>query len=376
MRRSAKCIVGAWFWALVIGGGGGLVTALPAYAATLYVGNNGSDAFVPTCGAKATPCRSISKAIFLAASGDTIIVGPGVYGDLNQNGTFEPAAGEEAAEIGSGCDCMIKVTKPLTIQSRDGARVTVLDARGLAHSVVHILAPGADGTTFGKANKGFTIRSGTLDGLLTDSSATRLAVQGNVASGNGTGFNVSGAGGGANTVKVADNIARGNSADGFLLGGTANLLQRNRSVRNQNGFAISGATHTVIQNVASQNAVAGYVVTLSTGNTDPVSNFSGNSAIVNGAGISVVATSALSSNLTIKTSNMYGNGDGAGNCGLNLLNSDGANTLTVTATGNFWGAASGPGANPADAVCSSGTVAVTVSTPHSKEFGVGEKALK
>src|SRR5713101_4371466 len=75
--------------------------ALPAQAVTTwYVANNGSDLFVPPCGSKLLPCRSISKAISSAATGDIIIVGPGVYGDLDGSGTFGDFPGEEAAEIG------------------------------------------------------------------------------------------------------------------------------------------------------------------------------------------------------------------------------------------------------------------------------------
>src|ERR1043166_2678990 len=132
------------------------IAALPVHAATTwYVGNNGDDNFNPPCGAKLLPCRSVSKAIASAVAGDTIIVGAGIYGDLNGSGTFGDFPGEEAAEIGSGCECMIKVDKQLTIKSHDGAEVTLLDAGGLTQSVVHILATQANGTVFGKPNKGF-----------------------------------------------------------------------------------------------------------------------------------------------------------------------------------------------------------------------------
>ena len=55
-------------------------------AATLHVANNGIDS--DTCGAGSAPCRSISRAIVNAAAGDTIVVGPGRYGDLNGDGSF------------------------------------------------------------------------------------------------------------------------------------------------------------------------------------------------------------------------------------------------------------------------------------------------
>src|SRR6516162_4268083 len=56
-----------------------------AHGGTLYVANNGLDG--PACGPKTTPCRSITHGISNAAAGDTIIVGPGLYGDLNDDGT-------------------------------------------------------------------------------------------------------------------------------------------------------------------------------------------------------------------------------------------------------------------------------------------------
>src|SRR5712675_2239866 len=94
-----------------------LCLALTAHANTLFVANNGVDS--PTCGGSGSPCRSISKAIFNAGTGDTIVVGPGVYGDLNQNGDFSDA-GDESGPLGS-CNCLVELNKPLTISSRDGA---------------------------------------------------------------------------------------------------------------------------------------------------------------------------------------------------------------------------------------------------------------
>jgi hypothetical protein len=73
------------------------------------------------------PCRTISQAIALARPGDKIIVGPGRYGDLDGDGHFGEA-GEESAPI--GCDCVIDVDRAVSIESRDGQSVTILDAGG------------------------------------------------------------------------------------------------------------------------------------------------------------------------------------------------------------------------------------------------------
>ena len=71
----------------------GLALAIPttATSASLQVANTGTDS--PACGA-ATPCRSIGPAIANAASGDTILVGPGLYSsDLDRDGVrSEPGA--------------------------------------------------------------------------------------------------------------------------------------------------------------------------------------------------------------------------------------------------------------------------------------------
>jgi len=142
-----------------LGGSSGLVGAVAvalalvlALAATWYAANNGLDD--NPC-SKAAPCRSITKAMAMAFDGDTIIVGPGLYGDLNRDGVVGNAAGEEIpAQLPNGATVMIDVTKRLTIISSDGAGSTVINANGGADAAVYV---GASGTIFGKANKGFTI---------------------------------------------------------------------------------------------------------------------------------------------------------------------------------------------------------------------------
>src|SRR3989304_4802764 len=117
MKGHLRSVTRLWGLALLLVGAG-LVIGGPgatAEAATLHVRNNGQDS--GTCGAAASPCRSISQAIANAVAGDTLMVGPGRYGDLDGDGNFT-SPGEEAAEDGSGCFCMIKVDKALTIGSR------------------------------------------------------------------------------------------------------------------------------------------------------------------------------------------------------------------------------------------------------------------
>jgi hypothetical protein len=71
-----------------------LLLAAPALAANRFVANNGTDS--GTCGAtSATACRSISQAIANASPGDHVIVGPGIYGDIDGDGVFTPGSGDE-----------------------------------------------------------------------------------------------------------------------------------------------------------------------------------------------------------------------------------------------------------------------------------------
>ena len=115
---------------------------------TWQVANNGQDN--PTCGSVQQPCRSISQAITNAHEGDSIVVGPGRYGDLNSNGVLGEL-GEEVPDLSVGA--MINVTKRLRIRSRDGAARTILDVNRAARTAVRIAA---GGSILGVADGGFT----------------------------------------------------------------------------------------------------------------------------------------------------------------------------------------------------------------------------
>jgi hypothetical protein len=363
-----------WSWAVV------MVVAFSATASQAvnwYVGNNGDDSAGCT---KASPCRSITKAISAAATGDTIIVGPGVYGDLDGSGTIGDFPGEETPAGG----CMITIDRQLTIKSRDGAHVTVLDAANLAPNVVCIAAT-ASGTVFGKLNNGFTIRGGTSSGVTTDPAVQKVKVQGNIALGNsGNGFDISGSGGGKKAVVAVNNIAAWNSV-GFALSGTGNSIKANRAVRNFLGFSVQGTGHKVTQNVATENLAGGFEIVLLAGMASPLSTFTKNAAVANGTfGIEVLADEFLDAEATvvIKNNDMFGNADEGNNCGLAIQNGSASELVTVKAKNNFWGAATGIGINPADSAggaCttnSGGGVTLDTSNPAKAEFVIVEKALK
>jgi hypothetical protein len=115
-----------------------------AHGGTLYVANNGLDG--PSCGPKASPCRSISQAIALAAAGDTTIVGPGSYSAFT---------GETPAP---GCGCMLAVNKAVILLSRDGPAATVIDA-GTVDVSQNVLII-TDGGEFGRAGPRWTPKTG------------------------------------------------------------------------------------------------------------------------------------------------------------------------------------------------------------------------
>ena len=330
------------------------VLSAPADAATLHVANNGVDG--ASCGGMKSPCRSISQVIENASDGDRIIVGPGRYGDLNGNGDFTDL-GDEDAEFPSGCVCMIKVDKSVSLESSDGAGATVLNVLGADLRAVVITA---DGVVFGKSRRGFTLANSRRAGLVVDGrTSDNVTVAGNHAVGNGT-----------------------NGNDAFEIGGTGHTVTQNVAIGNaRGGFGIGGTGHTVTHNVASGNLLGFFIGfrghlsnNVANGNTSIGMDISAveldihrNVAIGNGGFGIRIGTFVLNSTFTMN--NIFGNDAiGGSNCG--LVNSSGQ---MVDATNNFWGAASGPGSDPADDACDTGGGTVTVPFA-SKEFNIVVKA--
>lgn len=343
-------------------------------AATLFVANYGVDGV--SCGAAATPCRSITQAITNAVPPDIIEVGPGVYGDLNGNTSVDP--GDEAW-TGSN---LINVNKaPLTIRSRDGAGPTLIDATGTgATNVVAITVPGV---IFGVLGQGFTVRGGGT-GIL---ASVPAHIGGNRVTGNATGIAIQPGSGSF----VESNVAMYNTNEGIRDAGTATTVTYNLAVGNGDGagngdgFHLAGVGATFEHNVANANEVRGVVVSVPP-STSPVASFYRNAVVGNGhAGVFVDFTGTFTSAVTVAlTQNDYfGNGEDASlthptttpNCGVAVNVSDtAALTHSVTSTSDYWGGA--PGADPADTVngiCnvfSSGSAPVTVTTPAAGEFVV------
>jgi hypothetical protein len=336
------------------------------------------------------------------------LVGPGRYGDVNGDGRFDDP-GDEAAELQvPGCECMLKIDKPLTLESTHGAGATVLDAVGMPVDVVRIFT---DHVVFGAKGKGFTLTRGR-NGLAILSNEevrvrgnrsignaergflignaerifapfpSRIKVSDNVADGNGLdGFQLFGRS--ANDIEFVDNVATGNGRNGFL---TSDIVD-GRLVNNfaggnaEAGFFFATGAGVLAKNVAGYNRGDGFVLA-PTG----VLTLEHNTASANdGAGFSAafppfVATEALlrgnaalgnrlggirtaSSRLLVEQSNLFGNI--GGNCG--LINASGGR---ISVPNNFWGASDGPGPDPADAVCDVGTSATTSSPFADRAFNI------
>jgi len=328
------------------------VPAAGSEASTLHVANNGVDGFA--CGAADSPCRSISRAIAVAAIDDTIIVGPGRYGDVNGDGDFDDP-GDEAAELEVGsCLCLIKVNKRgLTIRSRDGAAVTVLDAGGLPVSVVHVEA---DDVTLGSRRGGFTLVGGHR-GVSVGAGTRGVTVDGNLAvvdAGDPStdldaglfdaGFVIDGT-----RHRVRYNAAIANPALGFVVLGDRHRLEGNlASVSRQQGFYLPFGSegHTLVSGFAIANDQDGIFVDVG-GHARTVSR----NVLVGNRGAGIALDRIAEGPIVVRGNNIYGNGIPDGfNCGL-WNNNPG---VSIDATKNFWGFAGGPFEDPGDEVCNIG----------------------
>ncbi len=149
-----------------------IAPATAGWAATLQVSNVGTDS--PSCGSSSSPCRTISQAIANANAGDTILVGPGLYGDINADGDLSDP-GEENSGVGGKT---IVVSKPLLILSRDGAGATVIRNVGGADAI----SIAANGVTLGKKTRGFTVRGGSPGsvGVRLEPGVSSVTIMGNV----------------------------------------------------------------------------------------------------------------------------------------------------------------------------------------------------
>ena len=354
-----------------------LAPPAPAAAPRLFVSNRGSDA--PGCGGQVSPCRTIAAALAQAAPGDTIEVGPGRYGDVNGDGAFDDP-GDEPAEIGSGCECAIRLDVPVTLRSRDGAGATLLTGGGAVTDVVLVTANGA---SLGGAKRGFTVTGSaglSADGV--DVAADGVRIEGNLLVANASsGVRLLGA-----AAQVVGNQAIGNGTTGFdLEDATEGLVAANLSIANATGFEL-GSGNRAPGNLAAGNELSGFsldgagnslLASASLGNLagavlgGPDNQLEGNLLAGNGRGIeilnagSVVRGNAILGNTGVgvfvdagATATLEGNSIAGNHAGVDATLSPSGNcgvaSLAATApqlSGNFWGGPGGPGPDPADAFC-------------------------
>ncbi|MFN2375947.1 MAG: NosD domain-containing protein [Candidatus Binatia bacterium] len=391
-----------------------LGTVCGAYASQdLQVANTGTDN--TDCGPEGKlPCRSISRAIAHAEDGDTIVVGPGVYGDINNDYRIETITddtGEEAwVQLDPDNIAIINVNKRLTIVSRDGANDTVIDSGNTNYDVIVRIA--ADGVVFGKPGKGFTIRHGGIGVMVDGVSDVRVA--GNTAEMFAqAGF----AAGSLISPGVAERtMLRGNKAVlsswGFIVLDKAAVVRGNIAVQNSTGFLIGGTSGTkVSKNLAVGNHQYGFLLQAIPLTDNEFPGLRGNAAIANwDAGVRmnvndvVVPVSGSIENNTIMGNYLRGGACDGGarkmfacttnadcppsgqydpphacqpdyNCGLAVHNATNQ-PVTVTADGNYWGDPNGPGPAPADSFggsCDFNLPMVVVSTWASSEIKVAPK---
>jgi hypothetical protein len=307
----------------------------------------------------------------MAAPGDKISVGPGVYGDLSRDGDFDDP-GEEAAEVSSGCHCVLKVDKTVTIFSSSGAGATVIDAG--AFSGWEVVSISGNGAVFGQKNKGFTVtapQSTLASGIVIESGTSGVQVGGNTLEGlSGRGIEESA--GTGSVVRFNRVLAVGSEA--FFVLGDNGLYEGNLATGSPTGFFLTGSVAGTVlkKNVITSNGTG---VILNTGDTVTLTQ----NAIVGNYVTGVEpAPPAASLSLTLSENNIFGNGEqgdpmGAVNCGIYFGFFDmGA---TVSATNNYWGAATGPGPNPAD-LAGTGLCDVDIGMPKGNSVTTDPPATK
>lgn len=359
-----------------------------AAGATLYVANNGVDDL--SCGPEGqAPCRSIGRAIAHASAGDTIVVGPGVYGDINRNEQVDPTVtpGEESPLLVPLFTCptlsvsanlaLIQIDKPLTIVSRDGAASTVIDAGGQFPENYIAVNVAADGVVFGKRGKGFTLRNATV-GVWVDPGVADAAVQGNLAECQ-MGF-VAGSceqgGAMASGTVFKGNTSEPDSLVGFLVSDNSAVVSGNLAKASffAGYLVLAGADTVITKNLAVDGLGAGFLVSATAAGAPA---FNRNAAVGNmDAGLLLGSAGDAAMEVTLEKNSFFANGVhssfSAANCGLAIQN-PGPQTLTVNADGNYWGAATGPGTDPADAAggsCVAGPVTLNLTEWAASEIRV------
>jgi hypothetical protein len=337
----------------------------------IHVANNGLDS--AGCGAASAPCRSISAGIASAVDGDTVLVRPGRYGELNGDDALG-GAGEEVGNYNG----VVHINKRVKVLSTEGAGATII--RGIS-SVPFVVYMDVSGSQFGERNQGFTVYGANSFGV-SNNNMSSGKIAGNIAQGLPVGFYIVAIGG---EVEISHNSAIGYRAAG-IIGATAadtlgaTFIHHNTVIGDgsSTGIQVSAiGPHRVIANRVSQNQIG---IDIGVGPSRIAQNVVSDShfGIAYGgqcvscspapAGTPLIVRNSLVGNrftalwvshlaeypLTLRQNNLFGNGDGGG-CAIST-----STTQIIDARQNFWGASTGPSfTDPADSVCSTHDVVRT-----------------
>lgn len=349
------------------------LAASEAAAATVYVANTGSDSI--SCGGESSPCRTISQAVQMAAAGDRVLVGPGVYGDVDGDGEFI-TPGDEPASYDTGCHCLVYVDKPVTILSQAGAGATIL--RGAVDGL-YAVALEAPGAAFGKKKAGFSV-VGDLQhdghGVWLGRSASGARVEGNTFSRLESGIYAAGNGARVSGNRISQVLGRGIQAEGESIVVAANTVEETGTLGAADAaihaIGLAGGGNRIERNLVIANHGIGIYADNGRSAAAGAPAITGNLVVGNTlTGIKVVLA-ARSGTVAVTGNSIYGNDHLRGtNCGLTTL----VDGPIVDATNNFWGAPVGPGADPMDDVCSAGTPP-NVGAAASTEFSIVAPAMR
>ena len=335
--------------------------AFTVAAETRHVANNGED--TNSCGSKEFPCRTISQGIINAGVNDLIQVGPGVYGDINNDGDTSDT-GEESALNEDGA--LIKISKPVRILSTHGAHATFIQANSSTDFVLYLAS---DGIRIGKKKKGFTIKNSSLAGILVEGDKARLF--GNTitsvhsgAAGIRIGCFGSTEYGAPMRGSIGHSSITSNTSTGIhLCSNTSRFSIRNNIISNNQGAGIMlfGADHRIVANNISGNASSG--ISGTGANIRLTRNLTiangGSGVSLNGDGLIAKSNSAIgnkgvgaffSGDTVFRQNNVFGNHFFDGSVYVNCGVFDNGEMTILQRT--FYGASTGPGVDPADQLCS------------------------
>jgi len=209
--------------------------------ATYHVATTGDD--VAGDGSEGNPWATINHAISQAASGDTIIVHDGTY----------------VENVG--------VNKSLTIQSMNGAAVTIVQAANIDDHVFEVMANLV-------IIRGFTVSNGrNADGIRLYHSSDNT-IESNICSNNGTGIRLSND---SNRNTIQDNTCSDNDHGGIsLYDSSGNTIESNTCSNNGSGIILNSCNSTTIEgNICSDNDYNGIHLYDSSDNTIKSNTFSG-----------------------------------------------------------------------------------------------------